>query len=459
MRILIIILLTITMFYACKTRKEVKHTIWKMKDGIALIEVESVQEGYSQTGVWEKFDDIPGYTGETSFRMASSGNEYMDPLPHDAEKTDTPYKLTYRIYVPEAGEYQVRIYNYHWLKDGDNDAWIGINDDLYEKIWDHDTLVWSWNEAIAWQLAYQPRWFHKGVNTISIVGRSENWVIDRLAIVKEGIPDEKWQGTMLPESEKLILNEKPDVPAGIKIKDIGYSFAFIEWEEAENAVAYQIFVNDVYQRSTFKTEASISNLLLNNENTIGIVAENSFGEVSKMQEINVKTTKENVLEVNLSNSDLNWEEVDDCSFSESSQLKVLAIDTVLVIKLYTKFNKGYINVSIDPDNSKDETFSMADRLYYSKIEAPMLKERVDRYSNVKRVEFVVNEQDNGLVGITMAIPFKTMGHLLKSGDLFGLRVWISKGEKGEDPIELILGEDNQREVNFPYTFKEMLIVE
>lgn len=459
MRILAAFLILMAIFCACDSQKEEKHTIWKMENGVALIEVESVVEGSSKTGFWEEFTEVPGFSGETAYRMASSGNEYMDPLPLDADKTNIPYKLTYRVYVPEAGEYQVRIHNYHWQKDGDNDAWIGINDNLYEKIWDHDTLTWSWNEAIAWQYSYQPRRLFKGVNTINIVGRSENWVIDRLAIVRKGIPDEKWQSLELAESQKIFMNGKPAVPQGLKIRQSGGTFAVVEWEEAKNAAAYQVFLNGAYLKTTYKTEASIGNLIFNDENTIGIVAENSFGELSKIQEIKVQTIKENVLEVNLVNTDFNWEEVDECTFSESSELKVVAMDSILAIRLLSKHNKGYINVSIDPDNSKGETFSMADRLYYSKIEAPMLKERVDRYSNVQGVEFVVNEQDNGFVEMKMTIPYKTLGRLLKPSDLFGLRVWISKGEKGEDLIELILGKDYQHNVNFPYTFNEMLIAE
>ncbi|MBN1116706.1 MAG: hypothetical protein JXA77_05860 [Bacteroidales bacterium] len=459
MRTLIFNLLAIALLYACETPKEIQHTIWKMENGVALIEVESVVEGSSATGYWDEFSEVLGFSGITAYRMASSGNEYMDPLPQDAEKTGVPYKLTYRVYVPEAGEYQVRIHNYHWLKDGDNDAWIGINDDLYEKIWDHDTLVWSWNEAIAWQFSYQPRWLHKGVNTISIVGRSENWVIDRLAVVRKDVPDEIWQDISLPESQKLVFDGKPDIPKGVKVSKSGSTFAVIDWEEARNAAAYQIFVNGEYLKTTYKTVAVIGNLKQNELSQISLAAENSYGILSKFNAIDIKTTDNDVVEVKCCQKSCEWNKIEDLSVSESSSLQLAFLDTMLTLRIVTNQNQGYLNVSFDPDNSKSETFSMNDRLYYSKIEKPWLKERADRYSNVKGVNLKVKEMENGSIEIVLSCSYETLGKKLSIGDVFGLKVWISKGEKGENPLEFILGEENKSIANFPYTFKEVLLVE
>jgi hypothetical protein len=414
-------------------------------------------EGHPQPGIWEDFTKIAGFTGEAAFRMASFGNEYMDPLAHDAEKTDIPYKLTYRVYVPETGEYLIRIRNYHWLKDGDNDAWIGINDDLYEKIWDHDTLVWSWNEAIAWQFAYQSRWLQKGVNTICIVGRSENWVIDRLAVVQKDIPDERWQSAGLPESEKLIRIGQPEKPINLSCVKVGSTYAVLDWDEPVNAVAYQIFVNDVYLKTTYKTEASIGDLNINQGNKITVIAENSYGETSNPAILEVKTTNDHVVDCTFFSEVPDWDKVPNCSDSENATLQVAALDSMLLVKLTFNHEKGCVNISLDPDNSKSETFSMADRLYYSKIEALALKERVDRNTNVEDVELKMNTLEDNKVEMLLEISYKTLGKVLKQGDLFGMKVWISKGEKGEDPLEFILGEEFEQNANFPSTFREMIV--
>jgi hypothetical protein len=436
-----------------------KHTIWEMKNGIALIEVESVAEGHEQAGVWESYTEHPGFSGKTAYRMASSGNEYMDPLAHDAEKANEPYKLTYRVYVPEAGEYEVRIHNFHWLKDGDNDAWIGINDDLYEKIWDHNTLVWSWNEAIAWQFSYQPRWLHKGVNTISIVGRSENWVIDRLAVVKKGIPDESWQNINLPESNKLIRNGQPEKPVNMKVLKTGSTFAIIDWEESPNAVAYLIYVNDHYLKTTYKTQTVIGNLKKDQENILQVRAENSLGETSEPQQLSISTIPENLVQVTKTSKSINWESIRNISTSEEAELKVALQDSAIILKLSFNNQEGFINVSFDPDNSKSETFSMADRLYYSKIGSQEIKERLDRDANVKDIILLANLVGDNTIEMLLICPYSTLGEAFNEGDLFGLKVWISEGGKGEKSKVLILGDENYPEINFPYTFTELIVSE
>lgn len=128
-------------FSSCDVYKEESFPfkVWKMENGVCIIEVESVLEGSDSIGFWEKFREIEGYTGQCAFRFAIPGNEYKDPLAPDAPQTQFPYKLRFRIKVENEGEYMVKIHNYHLLKDGDNDAWISINENLYEKIWDHDT--------------------------------------------------------------------------------------------------------------------------------------------------------------------------------------------------------------------------------------------------------------------------------------------------------------------------------
>jgi hypothetical protein len=454
MKHIYLIVISMAFLVGCGDEQPIKHKIWQMKNDIALIEVESVIEGTDSTGFWEDFKLVPGFTGKKAYRFANSGNDYMDPLAHDAPKTDIPFRLIYRINVEEPGEYEIRIRNYHLEKDGDNDAWIGINNELFEKIWDHDTAQWSWNEAIAWQYSYQPRFLEKGVNKIVITGRSKGFAIDRLAIVKKGTADSLWQPVGLPESDLFIVKNKPESVSKLKLLYRGLNHAQIAWEPAKNALFYNVFLNGVKVAETYSNACVVRDLTPQGKNVLTVESENSTG---------IKSVESEPFDI----TDFNYEDalkaISVSSLEELSITKrlypgfnLLVDSTSLYIQVTTKEQFGWIHIYIDPDNSKSETYSINDRLYLASLETGDVKERLNRDKNVRGVLIEKKESEQEIT-LTLMVPFKTLGRNLSLGESFGLKIFIIGKDKNMDQMQVVCSSPFNSLSLLPNSFADVII--
>lgn len=465
--------------------------VWKMENGVVIFEVESVKEGGPKVGFWEMLPDtITGYTGTTAFIWKGDGNTYKDPLAIDAPKTDIPYKLSYKIWVENAGEYEIKIRNRHMLKDGDNDAWLSINKQFCEKIWDHDVNEWTWNEAIAWDKGYQPRFLNKGINTIDIIGRSKNWIIDRIAIVQKGVEKVRWSDPAIPES-KLFLPGKEDHDPPSKVTNlreiaIGISYISLEWDKAVDN--YEVFGYDVYLDSLLFTtcydnRVIISGLRESTKYQISVQPKDFSGNKGEISEpINVSTVgfgknqgalvpyadfeplidgefeeewnsiaKNNVNrlidgKIN-SESDLSgsyrcaWNDKYFCFFldvkDDNPQKKAGTYDG--------------IQLFFDPDNSKDTRFSYNDRIYSFALSQPKKDGRLPiSTALINRDEFVKGLLVESTVhqdgyNFECAIPWSTIGIKPYRGLLVGFDLVIKDYDTDSERAEAVIswfGKDN-----------------
>lgn len=455
--------------------------VWKMENGLLVVEVESVENGATTEGIWQPVgDSLTGYTGDAAFIMTSWGNMYKDPLVHDAPQTSNGYRLRYHILADEPGEYLLKIRNYHQLPDGDNDIWLSINENLYQKAWDHDSLKWNWNEATANISSYQPFELEHGINTIDIVGRSKGFAIDRFTVYKKETPKEVWENTENPESSLVKPESKdripPSVPQNLKSTDKGTGYVLLEWLESSDnhqVYAYQVFVNGDKQKTVFRPESVIDNLEPDQEYELSVKAMDFSGNVSETSEIiKVKTlTFEQVDGINipyaanrpeidgiedevynkstpvvLSNSEEQANESPDIygtfkTLWDSTYLYVFA--SVSDDNLNTGTFDG-IEILIDTDNSKSETLSYNDRHYRFFLNRP--KENGKHHfltAKINRDDFIKNVLEERILDeksyqIEVALPWKTLGAEPAANQLIGLNFLVRDYDENPDETDDLL---------------------
>ncbi len=144
-------------------------------DRVIVFQVESVPA----VGNWIFENVVSGFTGTGYFRR--SGPDFFG-----SPGVDT---LTYTFYVAEAGEYRLRIRNYHDHPDStlENDCWVKIDTHPWEKIFSGEINFWSWSTKQDPGGLNAKYTLAAGQHTIRISGRSSGYHMDRFHLFKAGV--------------------------------------------------------------------------------------------------------------------------------------------------------------------------------------------------------------------------------------------------------------------------------
>jgi hypothetical protein len=231
------------------------------------------------------------------------------------------------------------------------------------------------------------------------------------------------------------------------------------WNSSKYTARYNIFLNGKLYKSTFNTNCCISGINNSLKNLVEIRTENSIGKLSKKAlpiEIAPETAQNHIAQLCRNK---NCEELKMPSISQNTinQFIVMVDDTSLYIVGSVNYSKGFLNISVDPDNSKCETFSIEDRLYYTSIESSEIKERLDRVNYIVGVQYHSVIHEDSALSFSLRIPFRTLGKKLEINDVFGLKAWVSNGASGYDVVDLILGDTNLRNNLFPESFADVMV--
>ena len=137
----------------------------------------------------------PGWSGAGYFEWINQ-NQFTRPGSGRRE---------YRIFVRNAGRYEIRIHNRHdnpIVSEG-NDCWLRVNGGDWIKAFSNNgnnVAVWNWDFRIdpgSGPIRYT---LPAGLNTIEISGRSTGFILDRIHVFPPGFP---YQDLSLPISERL----------------------------------------------------------------------------------------------------------------------------------------------------------------------------------------------------------------------------------------------------------------
>lgn len=446
--------------------------VWQMEDGLVIIEAESAKYGEVLPGKWQMVpDSIKGYTGNTAYIWTGEGNMYRDPLVHDAPKTSHDYRLLYEISVPEAGDYEIKVRNYHWLEDGDNDLWISINESFYKKMWDHDTRQWTWTEAIGGIDNDQTIQLNEGINTIEILGRSKGMIVDRIAIFKTGTPEERWSDLSLTESDLVLPgkrdNKAPSTPKNLRGHTITTSTISLTWDgSTDNFKVYGYFIytdEDKWVDIAFDNSYILTGLeeakqyayyikaidfngnLSDASNTINFSTEAfNSNEGVEIKYVQIPPTIDGAV-------DGLWSELNEYPINNicmgtisnkedlSGNFKIAWDESYIYLIVnvqddYTATSEGTydgVNIYLDLNNSKDLIYSYNDRIYRFTLSLPKNEGLFPSYTAlIDRDNFVKGLlQETAITGngylIEAAFPWHSLGIIPNEGDLLGLEIVIN----------------------------------
>lgn len=167
------------------------NAVWKAgPTGLVVFEIESI----AAANGWVEETTDPGFTGTSYFRW-DGGDQ---PRPGQGE-------LTYRVFVEQAGLYNLRIHNRHNNPDPSqgNDCWVRVNFNGWEKVFSNNgngpVAQWNWLSQIIGQGSAQYL-LPAGETVIQISGRSQGFQIDRVSLFPTG---ENGANTALPVSDLL----------------------------------------------------------------------------------------------------------------------------------------------------------------------------------------------------------------------------------------------------------------
>jgi len=156
----------------------------EVKDGYLIIQAEQAMNANDTALHWEKDTVISGFTGTAYFHFKGDSEFPEESIPYEEEERNRV--LTYQFKIDKPGVYYVKVYNYHFHEDGDNDCWISMNKGQWSKTYDHNANQWSWDETGNWNTYI----LEKGINTVEIAGRSHNFIIDKLVVFHEDVAPE-----------------------------------------------------------------------------------------------------------------------------------------------------------------------------------------------------------------------------------------------------------------------------
>lgn len=153
------------------------------ENGIIIIEAEDVplSEG------WVLQNEVADYSGEG----------YITWLKETNVEKNNQGLLSYPIKITNAGNYTVKLRNYHPCEDFTecNDIFLKFNDKEWQKNFNHTAGEWDWNtrqdiDHVFSDASYE---LEVGTHTLYLSGRSQDFSIDKIAIFKEGVTEAEYQ--------------------------------------------------------------------------------------------------------------------------------------------------------------------------------------------------------------------------------------------------------------------------
>lgn len=485
------------LFLSCQSEKSVQETptgaekVWLMENGLAVIEIEAVKEGNISEGYWQKVpDSIQGYSGETALIWTGEGNSYKDPLVIDAPQTDGPYKLRYQVYIPEAGEYDLKIRNYHQHEDGDNDIWISLNGGIYQKLWDHEAQQWSWNEARANISTYQPVQLPAGINTIDMLGRSRGFIMDRMVIFKKGTPQETWSDLDLPQSALYLPEQEDHEPPVVpqpRVSQTAPTHIRLSWDPVQDnhqTHSYIIYQNQQEIDQSFDPEYLAGGLEPGNSYQFTVKAKDISGNLSEASApievttaffpqdgITIGSTSDD-LQIDGQPDDVGWNKAGWIPIDQewsgtianpedlSARTKLLYDQQNLYLLVHVQDNQPLTTedtydgmaVYLDLDNNKTRHFSYDDRIYRFSLSVPKNEDgtfpnsvaKINRDEFIKGVKAARNISQNQYL-YEIAIPWETLGTIPTAEKILGLNIHVQDyDESGKKEASLgLFGQSTQ----------------
>ena len=459
-------LLIFMAFFQCAQKTE-SEKVWIMEDNsFCVIEAESAASYNPEESFWKRTTEVSNYSGEYALAFQDSGYMENGPLPIDAPKTGKKYTLSYKVWVEEPGDYELKIRNVHQQKDGDNDAWVSVNQNMFRKIWDQDVNQFTWSDGAGKNLRDFIFQLQTGVNTIEIAGRSNGWVIDQLLIVRAGMSDVLLQQPDVRIKESPLItrgvkdNKAPSTPENIRTKRKEFSYAVLTWHPSSDnfkVYGYDIFQNETLVGSTTDTLYPVTELKAGNAYSFQVRARDFHGNISRQSDkIEVKAPKFNentgllidtADETPVIDGDMEPVWLEHSNYSPSlpvggsidSQLDMTAFVKmmwddqflyVLVKAIDDQVREDSpegIHLWLDPNNSKDTFFSDYDRHYLLQWQHDGLEEVYGKTPDNAQIAYALWEgkgekrQQQGYI-IECAIPWESIGIEAEQGHFLGMEI-------------------------------------
>ncbi len=164
------------------------------ENGIIIIEAEDVP----LSDGWELQNEVADYSGEG----------YITWLKETNVEKNNQGLISYPIKITNAGNYTVKIRNYHPCEDFTecNDIFVKMNDLEWQKNFNHTLAEWDWNSRQDIDHVFSDATYEldEGTHTLYLSGRSQDFSIDKIAIFKEGVTEAVYQSAMVSKcmSEK-----------------------------------------------------------------------------------------------------------------------------------------------------------------------------------------------------------------------------------------------------------------
>jgi hypothetical protein len=139
------------------------------ENGLVVMEFESAP----LTGDWVKETIVPQYTGSGYYRW-DGPDQFFNP---------GQGILTFNIEITNPGNYKMSWRNFHYGPDAgeENDAWISMDGETWQKCFSAGIDQWNWHTLIDAPSDFQPnRNLSAGSHNLRFSGRSHNFRIDRV---------------------------------------------------------------------------------------------------------------------------------------------------------------------------------------------------------------------------------------------------------------------------------------
>lgn len=190
MKLFILLLFILSCGSNTLTESEIEcgeNPIFLEKNGIVIVEAESItiSEG------WELQTNVEGYSGEG----------YLTWTPSTNVQANGQGLLAYSFKISNAGNYTVKIRNYHPCEDFTecNDIFLKMNDTEWRKNFNHTLAEWDWNSRQDVNHVFSDATYalKEGTHTLYLSGRSQDFSIDKIAIFHEASPENTYQSADL----------------------------------------------------------------------------------------------------------------------------------------------------------------------------------------------------------------------------------------------------------------------
>ncbi len=466
-------------FFQCAKKAE-PEKVWIMEDNsFCVIEAESAASYDPEVSFWKRTTEVSNYSGESALAFQDSGELRDGPLPIDAPKTGKKYTLSYKVWVEEPGDYELKIRNFHRQKDGDNDAWVSINENMFRKIWDQDVNLFTWSDGAGKNLRNFIFQLKKGVNTIEIAGRSNGWIIDQLLIVRAGMSDVLLQQPDVRMQESPLItqgvsdNKSPSTPQNLRTGRKEFSYIVLNWHPSSDnfhVYGYDIYHDEKLIGSTTDTLFPVTGLKAETEHTFQVSARDFHGNISRRSEkIKVKVPGFNektgllidtadetpvidgVMEPvwlehsNYSPSLLIGGSIDS-KMDMAAFIKMMWDDQFLYLLVKAiddrvrEDSPEGIHLWLDPNNSKDTFFSYYDRHYLLQWQNDGLEEVYGKTPDNAQIAYALWEgkgekrQQHGYI-IECAIPWASIGIQADQGHFLGMEIRLDDYDASSETPE------------------------